>query len=134
MANNYRGYILKFGSTVFPNHYFLEYSSTPDQRMDRDSQRDNTGYLHRYVLPNGKTGIVFSTHMLHLDDKINMQHIISSGLINSVQRRYTVTFWDDETNSYKTSEFYLPDIKYQIKDATQTDIVYNPITVELVEY
>ena len=134
MANNYRGFLLKFGSTVFPNSYFLEYSSTPDQRMDSESERDNTGYLHRAVLPNGKTSITFSTHILSLDQKINMQHIISQGVTNFTQRRCTVTFWDDETNSYRTSDFYMPDIKYQVMDATDTDILYNPITVELIEY
>lgn len=102
--------------------------------MDSESERDNTGYLHRAVLPNGKTSITFSTHILSLDQKINMQHIISQGVTNFTQRRCTVTFWDDETNSYRTSDFYMPDIKYQVMDATDTDILYNPITVELIEY
>lgn len=39
--SNYKGYLLKFGNTEFPNNYFAEYSSTPDQRMDNDAERDD---------------------------------------------------------------------------------------------
>lgn len=134
MANNYNGYLLSFGSAVFPNHWFLEYSSTPDQRIDTDAERDNTGYLHRFTLPDGKTAITFSTHILDLDDKISLQQIFRSGLINSVQRKYRVTYWNDETNDYDTGEFYMPDISYQIMDADSLTIRYNPITVKLIEY
>lgn len=134
MANNYNGFLLRFGSLSFPNNYFLEYTSTPDQRLDTDAERDNTGYLHRSTLPNGKTSITFSTHILTLDEKIAMQNVFRSGLVNSTQRRYRVTYWDDETNSYKTSDFYMPDISYKVMDADDTTIRYNPITIELIEY
>lgn len=134
MANNYKGYLLKFGNIIMPNGYFTEYSSTPDQRLESDAERDNTGYLQRSTLPNGKTSITFSTHILHLDEKISFQNIINSSIINSVQRKCKVTFWDDEINDYKTSVFYIPDIEYQIIDASATDVRYNPISVELIEY
>ena len=134
MANNYRGYLIKFGNLAFPNSYFLEYSSVPDQRMETDAERDNTGYLYRTTLPDGKTSITFSTHILDLDEKINMQQVFQSGVINFTQRKYQVTYWNDETNSYDTGEFYMPDIKYQIMDADETTIRYNPITIELIEY
>lgn len=133
--SNYRGYLLKFGNTVFPNHYFLEYSSTPDQRLETSAERTNNGYLVRSTLPNGKTGITFSTHILHLNDKIAMQNIFSQGLVNSVQRKYRVTFWDDEINQYRTNvEMYMPDVQYTVMEASQNDILYNPISIELIQY
>lgn len=132
--SNYNGYLLKFGDQVFPNSYFLEYSSTPDQRLDTDADRDNTGYLHRSTLPDGKTSIVFSTHIMELDDKIAMQQIFHSGLLNFTQRKYLVTYWNDETNDYDTGEFYMPDIKYTAMDADDSTIRYNPITITLTEY
>lgn len=134
MANNYKGYLLKFGSQIVPNNYFCEYSSTPDQRLDSDAERDNTGYLQRSTLPSGKTSIKFSTHILHLDEKIALQNIINNSIINTVQRKCMVEFWDDETNTYKTSYFYIPDIEYVIMDADDTDITYQPISFELIEY
>lgn len=134
MANNYKGYLLKFGNKIMPNGYFTEYSSTPDQRLESSAERDNTGYLQRSTLPNGKTSIKFSTHILHLNEKIAFQNIINLSVQNETQRKCLVTFWDDEINNYKTSYFYIPDIEYQVIDASETDIIYNPISIELIEY
>ena len=132
--SKYKGYLLKFGSTVMPNKYLLEYSSTPNQRMESDAQRDQLGDLHRTTLPHHKTSITFSTHILSLDEKINFQNIIYGAMTNSLQRRVPVTYWNDETNSYKTGSFYIPDIEFQVIDADANNIEYNPITVELIEY
>lgn len=131
---NYQGYLLKFGNTEFPNTYFTEYSSTPDQRLDNDAERDDNGYLQRSTLPTGKTSITFSTHILHLNEKIHMQNIINSAIVNTAQRKCQVTYWNDETNSYDSGYFYIPDIEFSVMDATQNDILYNPISIELIEY
>lgn len=132
--SNYKGYLLKFGSTVMPNKYFLEYSSTPNQRMESDAQRDQLGDLHRTTLPHHKTSITFSTHILSLNEKINFQNIINGAMTNSLQRRVPVTYWNDETNKYCSGSFYIPDIEFQVIDADANNIEYNPITVELIEY
>lgn len=132
--SNYKGFLLKFGNTKFPNGYFAEYSSTPDQRIDTDAERDDNGNLQRTTLPTGKTSITFSTHILHLDEKINMQNIINSAIVNTAQRKCYVTYWNDETNSYDSGYFYIPDIEFSIMDADKTDIRYNPISIELIEY
>lgn len=134
MANNYKGYLLKFGGSILPNKYFLEYSSTPDQRLESSAERDNLGTLHRATLPNGKTSITFSTHIMSLDEKIQFQSIINSAMVFESQRKVSVTYWNDETNIYKTGYFYIPDIEYQAMDADADTIRYNPITVELIEY
>lgn len=134
MANNYRGYLIKFGGVPFPNKYFLEYSSTPDQRLDTTADRDQTGYLHRSTLSDGKTSLEFTTHILHLDEKIYVQNMINRALTNPTERKVYIEYWNDETNSYDTGYFYIPDVRYQIMDATDTDILYNPITFELTEY
>lgn len=134
MANNYEGFLLKFGGSILPNKYFLEYSSTPDQRLESSAERDNLGALHRATLPNGKTSITFSTHTMSLDEKIQFQSIINSAMVFESQRKVSVTYWNDETNTYKTGYFYIPDIEYQAMDADADTIRYNPITVELIEY
>ena len=72
--------------------------------------------------------------MMDLDQKIAMQQIFHSGLLNATQRKYRVTYWDDETNNYDTGEFYMPDISYKVIDADETTIKYAPITIELIEY
>ncbi|MDY3862383.1 MAG: DUF6711 family protein [Ruminococcus sp.] len=134
MANNYAGFLIKFGNTVMPNEYLQEYITTPNRRLEASAERDQNGNLWRDTLPNQKTNIKFSTHILFLEDKIKFQNIINSGMVNSVQRKCLVTYWNDETNTYKTGYFYLPDVEYSVLDASGTDIQYSPIAVELVEY
>lgn len=134
MANNYKGYLLKFGDKIFPNKYFLEYSTTPGQRMETYAERDNKGNLQRNTLPNGKTNISFSTHILNLEEKIVVQNIINRAIVNTAQRKCKVTYWNDEENVYKTSYFYIPDITFTAMDANSKTIFYNPISIELIEY
>lgn len=134
MSNSYAGYLLKFGNTVMPNRYFLEYSSTPDRISDDDAGTDQNGYLWRSPLPHKRSTVKFSTHQMELDDKITFQAIYQNAITNSAERKATVTFWNDDTNAYQTSDFYLPDIEFSVRDADSHTIYYNPITVELVEY
>lgn len=135
--SNYKGYLLKFNETIFPNNYILEYSSTPNQRMDINAERDNIGTLHRATIPHTKTSITFTTHILSLEEKITMQNIIWNAInANGVpeQRKVWIEYWNDEINDYKLGWFYIPDISYQIQSANFEDIRYSPISVELIEY
>ena len=130
--NNYKGYLLKFGGTILPNHYFTDYSSTPAQRQEADAQVDQNGHLHRETMPHKRSSIRFTTHFLTLDEKIDLQSIM--GYSGSLQRRVNVTYWNDETNDYSNADFYLPDVEFSVQDASDTDIQYNPISFELIEY
>lgn len=134
MANNYQGYLIKFGGIVLPFNYITEYSSTPNQRGESSAERDQNYDLHRTTCPHTKSIITFTTHILSLDEKIALQGIINSAITNPLQRKATVTYWNDENNNYSTSEFYIPDVEYQVMDADKNTILYNPITFELIEY
>ena len=128
---------MKFNDTVFPNSYMLEYSSTPDQRMDVSAERDISGNLHRSTLPAGKTSIKFTTHIMGLSEKIAMQNIIMNAINSNgifEERKCLVEYWNDETNDYDTGWFYVPDIEYKVLDADFEDVRYAPISIELVEY
>ncbi len=132
--NNYNGYLLKFGSQILPNSFLLEYKSTPNRRSEASAETDQNGALIRETLTHTRSTLSFSTHILKLDQKIQFQSIINSSIINALQRKATVEYWNDETNSYSSGYFYIPDIEYSVKDADNTDILYNPISVELIEY
>ena len=133
MSNNYGGYLLRFGSTgVIPREFFTDYKSVPNHRMESYAERDQNGDFHRATMPHFKTSIRFTLRMLTLDDKITLQTLM--GYSSSDQRRVQVTYWNDETNEYKTSWFYLPDIEWSVKDFDAQTIYYNPTTVELIEY
>lgn len=132
--NNYAGYLIKFGNTVMPNSYFLEFSSTPGRITDEDAGTDQTGRLWRSPLPHKRTTVKFSTHIMELDDKIAFQNIIQNAITNTAENAVEITYWNDKTNSYSTATVYIPDIEFSIKDADAETILYNPISVELIEY
>lgn len=134
MANNYNGYLIKFGNTILPNNLLVSFFSVPNQRLETSAERDSLGELQRDTLPNFKTSITLTTHILGLNEKIQLQNIINSAMTNYVQRKCFITYWNDETNSYKTGYFYIPDITYTVIDADANEIQYSPIEIELIEY
>ena len=132
MANNYEGWILKINGNVIPGNYFTDYSSTPSQRQESDAQVDQTGVLHRATMPHTRSSIRFTTHILTLDEKIDLQNRM--GYAASHQRTVYVEYWNDETNSYYSGTFYLPDVEFSVMDFNADTILYNPISFELIEY
>ena len=135
--SDFQGYLLKFGSEVFPNKYldFDNQASTPNQRAEAEAYVDANNELHRITLLKYRTKIEYNTiDDLSLSDKIAIQNVLSQGLIDSVQRKYLVTYWNDETNSYETSNFYIPDTTFQIKKITADNIIYRSFKLTLIEY
>ena len=135
--SNFQGYLLKFGSEVFPNKYldFDNQASTPNQRAEAEAYVDANNELHRITLPKYRTKIEYNTiDDLSLADKIAIQDVMFKGLVDAVQRKYLVTYWNDETNSYETSNFYIPDTTFQIKKITADNIIYRSFKLTLIEY
>ena len=135
--SNFQGYLLKFGSEVFPNKYldFDNQASTPNQRAEAEAYVDANNELHRITLPKYRTKIEYNTiDDLSLADKIAIQDVMFKGLVDAVQRKYLVTYWNDETNSYETSNFYIPDTTFQIKMITADNIIYRSFKLILIEY
>lgn len=130
----YQGYLIKVGNTVFPMKYIRAetYKCTPNQRIDQDSDSDATGVLHRNVLPHTRTKIEFETpQMLRGADVLAISTLL--GLSGS-RRDVTITYWDHESQSYKTGKCYVPDISYQLMRNTGDDLVYMPIRYAFIEY
>lgn len=131
--NNYRGYLLCFGEEgIIPLNYIMEFTSKPMQRQENNAAVDQNGRLHRATMPHCRSSIKFTTHILTLDQKIHLQELMNYSV--SLQRRVTVTYWNDELNTYSTGDFYLPDISFTVMDASAADILYSPLTIELIEY
>ena len=134
----FKGYLLAFGDLkkILPHKYIQlgSYDTTPNQRTELSATRDNNNYLHRVTSPNHKTTIRFTTLPLNLSEKEEVQRAMSYGLLNRVERKYKITYWNDETNTYNTGEFYMPDVNYPIKKIDNYDIEYNPISFEFIEY
>lgn len=134
--SNFAGYLLKFGSNVLPNKYLLAdtFSVTPDHRTELEAYRDNNNLLHRTTSPNTKTEISFDLVPMTLEDKIIVQNIIANSMINFLERKCLVYYWNDESNCYFSGEFYIPDVTYPIQSVTSKTIKYNSISYTLIEY
>lgn len=137
-GSDFKGWLMKFGSKVLPNKYLAydDYTATPNQRTEVEAYRDLNNLLHRSTSPNFKTKIDFNTRPLYLSEKIEMQSVFTSGLIDRAQRKYNVTYWDDEQNTYKSGVFYMPDVEYKIinVDEETNNILYNKLRFALIEY
>lgn len=137
-GSSFDGWLLKFGSKVVPNKYLAydDYTATPNQRTEVEAYRDLNNLLHRDTSPNFKTKIDFNTRPLYLAEKIDLQSTFASGLVNRSQRKYNVTYWDDEQNTYRTGVFYMPDVDYKIinVDEETRNILYNKMRFALIEY
>ena len=118
-GSSFQGWFLKFGGSVLPNKFLAydDYSATPNQRTEVEAYRDLNNLLHRDTSPNFKTKIDFNTR-----------------LVNRAQRKYNVTYWDDEQNTYRTGVFYMPDIEYKPIRVVGNNILYNKIRIALIEY
>lgn len=131
----FEGWLLKINGRLFPEKYIAHgsYSSTPNQQQDEDSNTDSLGGLVRNVLPHTRTKIEWTTPMIHLAGKQEIQTFFpgSGGRIEA-----NVEYWNDEDNAYATGVFYLPDIqfKYYDMDPVNKDIRYQPIRIALIEY
>lgn len=137
-GSSFEGWLLKFGSKIVPNKYLAydDYTATPNQRTEVEAYRDLNNLLHRDTSPNFKTKIDFNTRPLYLAEKMELQSVFASGLVNRAQRKCKVTYWDDEQNTYKTGVFYMPDVDYKIinVDEETKNILYNKMRFALIEY
>lgn len=133
---NFLGYLLKCHNNT-DNSWLLasSYKSTPNQREEIKAIRDeNTRNLTRVTAQGTKTVIEFQTLPVDLVGKKKIQKFFNDAMTDKLQRKVTVTYWNDEDNDYKTSSFYLPDIEFNIDYIDETNIYYSPLTFKLIEY
>lgn len=140
MSNNFRGWLIKFGTQILPNDFLLYdgWEATPNQRTEIDAYRDGNNLLHRETSENFKSKIILSIWELELEEKLLLQAAIDCGMIDRRQRKVDVTYWNDEINQYVTSQtgFYIPDIKWKVArlDERENLLYYNEFSLTLIEY
>lgn len=144
---NFKGYLIKATKTgeKFPLKYinFESWSSTPKQREELKAYRDdNTRNLTRVTAEGMKSVFSFETRpKLHLADKIAIQEFFTNAEADDEahhQRKVNLEYWNDETNSYLTGDFYRPDVQFPvmkvIDNGDNSDIIYGSLKFEFVEY
>ena len=133
---NFLGYLLKCNNNT-DNSWLLasSYKSKPNQREEIRAIRDeNTRNLTRVTAEGTKTVIEFQTLPVDLVGKEKIQKFFNDAMTDKLQRKVTVTYWNDEDNDYITSNFYLPDIEFNIDYIDEANIYYSPLTFKLIEY
>lgn len=126
----FKGYLLKINGRIFPNEFIFteSYKTTPNQLQDLNSYRDADGALQRNVLPHTLSKIEFNTVPMHLADKIELQRYITDRV------KLEVEYWNDESNTYETDYFYVPDIDFEYYQVTEDDIWYKSFRIALIKY
>lgn len=141
MAGNFQGWLIKFGDVQLPNSFLLAdgWEDTPNQRIEVDAYRDANVLLHRETAENFKTKLKLNIREMSLEERIAFDNVIglaSLPITDKKQRRVCVTYWNDETLTYETGIFYMPDTTYVIHkvDEDNKDIEYNDFSITLIEY
>ena len=138
--DNFKGILLyrTADNKPFPQQYIEmgSWSSNPDQREEIRAYRDdNTRALTRITAQGRKSIFSFATrNNLHLKDKIAIQNWFTEKEVNSTERKIQLTFWNEETNNYDTGYFYRPNMEFKIKSIIGTDIIYDSMQFDFVEY
>lgn len=135
----FSGYLLKAVNTgaIFPNKYIElgSFNSDPNNREEVKAVRDDyTRNLTRVTATGTKSSFSFTTLELDLNELEDVLQFFTNAEVDHLQRKIQLEYWNDEDLAYKTGYFYRPNITYTKKEITTNNIIYNPITIELVEY
>ena len=135
----FRGYLIKLGGSSgveLPLKYVKaeSYNATPDQRMEHEAKRSVTGYLTRTTCDHTATKVELNTIPLTNREVVVLNNMITSRMSDVKQRKITLEYYDNETDSYKTGVFYMPDVQYPIMRIEGNTIYYNSLRLAFIEY
>ena len=134
-------YLIKAGSYAIPEEYILteSYKVNPDQRQDVDSYRDLNQDLHRNVSSHYKSIVEISTRKNLREDQFRtLISGIRSEFKSVKERKVKIHYWNAETGSYDSGDFYWvqPNITIlRIENHQGTRVpIYDSLTLRFIEY
>ena len=134
----FNGTLLSLGGKNFPLKYIYKesYKVAPNRRQDLDPYRDANGFLHRNTLAHTATTISFDTKPMYNKDMAELMAFIRSSYSNELEKKVSVTYYCPDLDSYKTGNFYIPDIEFNMDlvDVKKKTVLYYSTTIELIEY
>ena len=141
----YSGYLIKLkagGSAQsaenIPMRFIAvnSYKATPDQRLESKATRATTGILRRTTVSHKPTKIEFETPYITNMDLVNLNNLLQRHFTDALQRKIVITFYDNETDSYRDATCYMPDTEYSIDhvDNVKNIIYYNKVRYAFIEY
>ena len=138
----FSGYLIKVGPSgsevEIPLKYMRAetYQVTPNQRLEWSAERDVTGVLHRETTANMPPKIEFSTPLMTNSDINALNTILSTAYSVAAERKLRVTYYDPESDSYKSHDCYMPDVHYEMRmvDTVNNVIHYNELRYAFIGY
>lgn len=131
----YEGYLLKIGGHTISNDMIrAETYAVYVNTQDLDSFVDADGILHRNVLEHTAIKCEWNTPVCNQAQMQEFLGILRDVWGNSPERKAICEVYVPELDEYRIGTFYMPDIKPVIRQATDTNIVYNETRFALIEY
>lgn len=140
----YNGYLIKLGDNILPNMYIKinSYTVVPQQTMEWSAERTMSGLLVRSTVSHKPTKITFSTPRMVNRTMSNVRDVPAfwkyfvEAFSDEKERKLKVTYYDPQTDNYKSGDFYVPDISYPIEfiDQTTNLVHYGETKISLIEY
>lgn len=137
---SWKGYFFKAieSGKTFPNKYikWSTWQATPEQREEIVAYRDdNTRELYRVTASGKKSVFSFETRAnLTLAEKEEIMSFFTDSEVDSAQRKIQLEYWNDATSEYKTGYFYRPNMPFKIIKISDTNVWYDSMTIECIEY
>lgn len=132
------GNLIKMGSgnTPLPLSYIKvqSYKVVPNRRQDLDSTRNANGILQRTVLDHYASTVEFATIPMDNKQMATFMSLIRSKYSIEKEKKIHLTYYCPDTDSYKSGDFYVPDIEFPIIYIDGTTIQYDSVTLEFIEY
>jgi len=130
------GYLIQLGSTPIPMAFMKaeSYTITPQQRMETEAKRSADGLLHRTTVDHTPVKIVFQTPVLTNPQMDDLNSRLQAAYTVPLERRLTITYYDPESNSYKSADCYMPDVNYNILRVEGNTIYYGSCEFTFIEY
>ena len=130
----FEGYYLKFGNQPLLADILVaeSYQCVPGQKIIIDSFVDVDRKEHRDISKNTKTTVSVTTKdYLTSEQKGRLLSVLRQGLVNEIEGRYQVTYWNPNTDNYGMMEAFLTDIEYTVLMELDSGPVYSAVTLEL---
>lgn len=123
---------------ALPNSYIAQdegNTSIPNQREEIKAERDDyTRKLLRVTADGMITKQTFVIRELTDTQMLAFKNVMKNSLVDEKQRRYHITYWNDENMRYEEGDFYIPDPTYTRQLATDTYIKYGKFEITIIGY
>ena len=82
------------------------------------------------------TKIEFETPVITNADLAALESLLQSHFTDALQRKITIEYYNNATDSYKEAVCYMPDVQYKISrvDNVHNIIYYEPVRYAFIEY